>query len=79
MENELIRRLEHLQAAEGLSDRAFAIKLGITNGQWSGVRRGDRLIGRKTLRAIVRRYPGLEPLAREYWNAQFEANIAAIA
>lgn len=79
MQHELIKRLEQIQAAEGVSDRGFAQKLGITNGQWSAVRRGDSVMGRKTLGAVVRIYPGLGTLAEDYWLGIFRHSIVDVA
>ncbi len=64
---ELLKQLDIIQRAEGLSDRQFAAKLGLSNGLWSGVRSGERTMGRKTLRAIERLYPGLSLAINSYW------------
>jgi hypothetical protein len=67
MRHELIKKLEGIQVAEGLSDRRFAPSLGISNGLWSGVKAGDRVLGRRSLLLIEQRYPGLKQLVDDYW------------
>jgi transcriptional regulator with XRE-family HTH domain len=63
----LIERVASLQKAEGLSDRAFASKLGLSNGQWSGIKTGRNEMGLKTLTAISEHYPGLKGDIERYW------------
>lgn len=79
MTGQLITRLAAIQAAEGLSDRAFADKLGLSNGQWSGVKAGNKEMGRKTLRAIKNMYPGLTDLVDDYWLSRLDAQQATSA
>ncbi len=65
MQSDLLTRVMDIQRAEGLSDREFARKLGLSNGQWSGVKSGRIRMGRKTLRALLRLYPQLRPAVEE--------------
>lgn len=70
----LIDRVVKIQEAEGLSDRDFAEDvLGISNGQWSGVKSGRIRVGRKTLKAIIKAYPGLRAEVEAYWLALLES------
>jgi transcriptional regulator with XRE-family HTH domain len=62
----LLLKLAAIQDNAGLSHRAFARKLGITNGQWSHVRAGTSSMGRKTLRAVARTFPQLETEVLSY-------------
>lgn len=55
----LVERLLVLQEAEGLSNTAFAEKLGIDVSQWSRIRRGVVPAGGKVIRGALRAYPGL--------------------
>ena len=74
--HELIKKLVEIQEAEALSDRGFAAKLGLSNGQWSAVKAGNNNMGRKTLRAILAWYPGLRPHVDSYWLAQLTTSTA---
>lgn len=68
----LLERLETIQEANGLSDRKFAIKLGISGVGWSNIRKagrgelGGREIGVKVLAAILTEYPDMKPYVLEY-------------
>lgn len=48
------------------SDRAFAKKLGVSDTLWIFVRTGQRQIGVKFLKAIVRTFPELCPEVIEF-------------
>lgn len=55
----LVQRLMDKQKAEGIGDREFAAKLGISGGAWSMVRNGKRELGSKALSGVARLYPDL--------------------
>jgi hypothetical protein len=63
-----------LQESLLLSDRAFARKLGITNGHWSRVRAGTASMGRKTLQAVILTFPQLEPDVLAYIRDRASSN-----
>lgn len=59
--NDLIE-LQHKQ-----SDREFARRLGVSNGLWSSIKRGDIPLNRKVLRGVVAAYPHLRDKVEAYW------------
>ena len=59
MVSELVRRLVQIQQAEGLSDEAFALKLGVHRVMWSLVRRGKRQPGKRVIEGAFRLWPEL--------------------
>jgi hypothetical protein len=67
MNTKLFKRIMEIQEKEGLSDRSFADKLGLSNGHWSGMKTGRLVMGRKTVIAIKKHYPDLAQDAKDYW------------
>lgn len=53
---ELTEKLKELQIKEGLSNRKFASRLGISHQLWQMTRTGKRGIGLTLLKGIVRAY-----------------------
>ena len=63
----LVGKLTTIQRTLGMSDAAFAAKLGLTDdSSWSLIRAGKRNMGRKTLRAVYRTFPELKDEIFEY-------------
>jgi transcriptional regulator with XRE-family HTH domain len=62
----LVGRLDAIQTAHKWSDVEMAGQLGITRVMWQQVHHGDRRLGAKTLRAIVRTFPELGPEVLAY-------------
>ncbi len=60
-ESPLLERLLTLQGQADMSDRGFAAWLGFTRQFWTQVRSGRRRITVAVLRAVLRRFPELEP------------------
>jgi hypothetical protein len=56
----LIQKLEHRRDKEGLSNRQFALKLGVSRELWRLTRIGKRGIGITLARGIRQNYPDLE-------------------
>jgi hypothetical protein len=54
---ELVRRLKEEQAKLGLSDRAFARRLGVSSALWATTKSGKAPVGRKLMAATVREFP----------------------
>lgn len=66
----MLGKLIKVQAQEGMSDRQFAGKLGISTQLWQATRTGKRPIGLTLIKAVIRAYPSLrfdvfESLCRE--------------
>lgn len=59
MPEPLVQRLIEIQQAEGLSNGAFAAKLGIDQSMWWRVRCSDQRAGRKVIDGALRSYPDL--------------------
>lgn len=78
----LLERLQQIRKASGMTDRQFAIRLGISPGNWSLIckaGRGEpngREIGMKVLAAVLREYPSMKPYVLEYI---LEANPVEVA
>jgi hypothetical protein len=75
---DLVDALFGLQSVYRLSDRAFADKLGVSNGLWSSMRREYEagktvLLGRKVLRGALQAYPHLRPEIEIYWQKHLDA------
>jgi hypothetical protein len=77
-QHELIKKVVAIQAEEDMSDRAFADKLGISNGKWSGVKAGRLHLGRKSLRAILAEYPTLKKDVDSYWLWRLNAGASEV-
>lgn len=54
---DLIAKLEKRQAKEGLSNREFADKLGVSSELLRLTRKGERNLGQALIRGIIRVYP----------------------
>lgn len=54
---ELIKRLTQEQEKLGLSDRAFARKLGVSSALWAMTKTGKSPVGRKLMAATMREFP----------------------
>lgn len=59
MPEPLVQRLIEIQQAEGLSNSAFAAKLGIDQSMWWRVRCSSQRAGRKVIDGALRLYPDL--------------------
>lgn len=55
----MLDKLIKLQNQEGMSNRQFAEKLGISTQLWQATRTGKRPIGLMLIKAIMRAYPKL--------------------
>jgi|GEM_PF-4859739 len=53
----LLERLVEEQRTKGLSDRAFARRLGVSQTLWTHTRSGKVQMGMKILAAVVREFP----------------------
>lgn len=56
---ELVRKLEERQRAEGLGDEAFAGTLGVSRIVWNGIKNGRRRLSLRLCLAAMRKYPSL--------------------
>jgi transcriptional regulator with XRE-family HTH domain len=56
---QLIAVLVAEQKKLGLSDRAFARRLGVSQALWSNTKSGKWPVGRKLLAAVTREFPQL--------------------
>ena len=56
----IVNRLKEIQEAEGLSDEAFAAKLGYSRVQWNNIKNGKQPLSIRFLIAVKRCYPGLK-------------------
>ncbi len=56
----IINRLKEIQIAEGLSDEAFARKIGISRVHWNNIKHGKSPIGIHFLNKVKKAYPGLK-------------------
>ncbi len=56
----LIERLITRQRELGLTDGEFARRLGISRTLWWAIRTGQRAMGLRSLRGIVRAFPDLD-------------------
>jgi transcriptional regulator with XRE-family HTH domain len=54
MVSELVRRLIQMQQEDGLTDEAFAARLGVHRVMWSLVRRGKRQPGKRVIEGAFR-------------------------
>jgi transcriptional regulator with XRE-family HTH domain len=54
---DLLGKLIEEQRRSGLSDRAFARRLGVSQALWSTTRSGKAVIGSKILAACAREFP----------------------
>jgi len=54
---DLIAKLERRQAEEGLSNRQFSDKLGISSELWRLMRKGKRNVSQALARGVIRVYP----------------------
>lgn len=55
--NKLVAILKDRQAAEGWSDREMARQLSVSNGTWSGIRRGRHGPGVVFIQRVMERFP----------------------
>lgn len=62
MPEPLVQRLIEIQQEEGLSNGAFAAKLGIDQSMWWRVRCSNQRAGRKVIDGALRSYPEVAPL-----------------
>lgn len=62
----LLTALMEKQKAEGVSDRAFAKKLGVSHALWSNTKRGKYPIQFQILTGAVKAYPTLADTAVSY-------------
>ena len=74
--NGLLAAIREYQAKHGMSDPAFARRLGIHKSTWCRVKQGQRNPGAKVLRAIAREFPELQLLVFQYM-AQGEEKVEA--
>lgn len=58
-------RLTELQKVLGLSDRAFAAKLGLSSSHWNKIKRGERPVEGKLYEGVLRAFPELRELVLE--------------
>jgi transcriptional regulator with XRE-family HTH domain len=58
---DLLGKLIEEQRTSGLSDRAFARRLGVSQALWSTTRSGKAVVGSKILAACAREFPELGP------------------
>jgi len=56
---DVIQEVKNRQTKEGLSNRQFAKKLGISRQQWDGLVKGTREASWKVFGAIIGTYPDL--------------------
>ena len=56
----LIELLQARQRELGLSDGAFARRLGVSRSLWIAVQSGQRAVGLRLLRGVVRAFPDLD-------------------
>ena len=64
--NILIGAIKEVQEKYNLSDRKFALSLGIDPGHWSRVKRGRLPFGQKVLSALSQNYPELDIIIMQY-------------
>ena len=62
----LIELLQARQRELGLSDGAFARRLGVSRSLWIAVRSGRRAVGLNLLRGVVRAFPDLDDEVLDY-------------
>ncbi len=70
--NELIVEIKALQERRKLSDRQFAISIGIDPSTWSYIKNGDNQPGVKVLSSIIRVYPELNTVILNYMTEKVE-------
>lgn len=63
---DIVQHLRERQAAEGLSDAAFARRLGLPRQTWEAAASGERVVGKRTLAKVIRTYPELTAAAIAY-------------
>lgn len=59
MMNMLVVKIQQVQKESGLSDGAFADKVGIDRSTWSYIKSGKRRPGARVLSAIMKHFPQL--------------------
>jgi len=57
---DIVAQLVVRQRALGLSNQAFADRLGISRVYWLQIKAGQRNLGAKVLRGVVREYPDMQ-------------------
>lgn len=73
---ELLDLLVEKQTSEALSNRAFALRLGISPALWTKTRNSKRRIRDAVLRGAIRAYPDLAPVAHSYHEARIGGPLA---
>ena len=63
--NNLVAEMVSAQKKYGLSDRAFARRLGISHSYWISLRQGKKGPGRKFVVGVMNAFPFLETEAIE--------------
>jgi len=63
--NNLVTEMVSAQKKYGLSDRAFARRLGISHSYWISLRQGKKGPGRKFVVGVMNAFPFLETEAIE--------------
>lgn len=66
MQEALVAHLESEQARLGLTGRAMADRIGISESNWSHIRRSRRRLPRDVFERAVVAFPGLLDVVREH-------------
>jgi transcriptional regulator with XRE-family HTH domain len=71
----LIDLLEAKRKELGLSDAAFARRLGVSRPLWSATRSGTRAVNITLLRGVVRAFPEMDGDVLNYLRGGQEGNV----
>ena len=73
------RFTDELQARRGAdeTDREFAARLGIDQGNWSRIQQGKRRVGQRVAARAIALWPELEPIYLESVRAQLHGTATA--
>ena len=72
---ELVEALIQRQAKLDLSDGEMAVRLNVSRDLWNKVRRGEKAIGSKLLRGIMREFPDLAPEVLSFLRRNREGRV----
>ena len=67
---DIVAQLVARQRALGLTNEAFARRLGISRVYWLQIKAGRRGMGTKFLRGVVREFPDMQWVALQFLNRE---------